>query len=72
MGCGTLIRQLKDIKSEFTLVPRQPVPKLKLLNVRDVLNIVRYLQNPQNTTLFEALAHDSVNIAAEDDNRNQE
>jgi hypothetical protein len=30
-----------------------------------VLNLVRYLQNPQNATFFEALATDSVSEVAE-------
>jgi hypothetical protein len=51
--------------SELTLVPRQPVPKLKPSKLRDVLNLVRYLQNPQNATFFQALASDSVNEVAE-------
>jgi hypothetical protein len=51
--------------SELTLVPRQPVPKLKPSKLRDVLNLVRYVQNPQNATFFEALASDPVNEVAE-------
>jgi hypothetical protein len=51
--------------SELTLAPRQPVPKLKPSKLCDVLNLVRYLQNPENATFFEALASDSVNEVAE-------
>jgi hypothetical protein len=47
--------------SELTLIPRHPVPGLKLSKVHDVLNLVKYLQNPQNALVFEALAADSCN-----------
>jgi hypothetical protein len=46
---------------ELTLIPRPPVPGLKPSKVRDVLHLVKYLQNPQNATFFEALAADSCN-----------
>jgi hypothetical protein len=59
-------------ESEFTLVPRQPVPKVKLLNIHDVLNIVMYLWNPQNATFFEALAGDSVKVPADNTRINSE
>jgi hypothetical protein len=59
-----LVTQRQKV-SELTLVPRQPVRKLKPSKLYDVLNLIRYLQNPQNATFFEALASDSVNEVAE-------
>jgi hypothetical protein len=59
-----LVTQRQKV-SELTLVPREPLPKLKPSNLRDVLNLVRYLRNPQNATFFEALASDSINEVAE-------
>jgi hypothetical protein len=52
--------------SELTLISRHPVPGLKPSKVCDVLNLVKYLQNPQNATFFEALAADSCNGAVAD------
>jgi hypothetical protein len=50
---------LRNEVSELTLILRQPVPRLKPPNVCDVLNLVKYSENPQNAIFLEALADES-------------
>jgi hypothetical protein len=42
-----LLSRNSKTASELTLVPRQHVPNLKPSEVRNVLILVRYVQNPQ-------------------------